>query len=230
MSSLRLLPDPTMARLPRCVLPDHAHYVIQRGHGGRAAFRDEADRSAFHDALREAAAANRVAVHACALPDSALHLLLTPPDSQALSRTMQALGRRYVGAYNRRHGCSGTLWDGRFRCAVIEPGAWRLAALLLLDGMAAAVGAAHRAGGARLPWLVDPPEFWQLGNTPFEREAAYRTQLVQGLPTAQAQLLRDSALGGWAVGSPAFLARLAEETSRPLRPRPRGRPARAAAA
>lgn len=216
-----------MARLPRCVLPGHAHYVIQRGHGGQPAFQDDEDRRACLDGLREAAAANRVAVHACALPDTALHLLLMPPDSAALSRTMQGLGRRYVSAYNRRHGRSGTLWDGRFRCAVIEPGAWQLAALVLLDGMAGPLEAAHRVGGTGLPWLVDPPAFWQLGNTPFEREAAYRALLGQGLSAAQAQRLRDSALGGWAVGSPAFLARLAENTARPPQPRPRGRPARA---
>ena len=215
-----------MARLPRCVLPGHAHYVIQRGHSGQPTFQDDDDRRACLDALREAAAASRVVVHACAMPDTELHLLLTPPDSMALSRTIQTLGRRYVSAYNRRHGRSGTLWDGRFRCAVLEPGAWRLAALLLVDGMAGAVSAAPRAGGTQVPWFVDPPEFWQLGNTPFEREAAYRTRLVQGLPASQAQQLRDSALGGWAVGSAPFIAALAAQTARPLRPRPRGRPPR----
>ncbi|MFY9514560.1 MAG: transposase [Rubrivivax sp.] len=215
-----------MARLPRCVLPDQAHYVILRGHSSQPAFRDDDDRRTCLDALREAAAAQRVSVHACAMPDSELQLLLTPPGADALSRTMQTLGRRYVGAYNRRHGRSGTLWDGRFRCAVVEPGDWRLAALRLVDGQPGAASATQRTGGTRLPGFVDPPEFWQLGNTPFEREAAYRTLLVQGLSAAQTALLRNSALGGWAVGSPSFLAQLADTLDRPLRPRPRGRPAR----
>ena len=213
-----------MARLPRCVLPGQAHYVLQRGHRGAPAFRDDDDRRACLDALREAAAAQRVTVHACAMPDTALHLLLTPPDATALSRTMQALGRRYVSAYNRRHGCSGTLWDGRFRCAVVEPGAWRLAALQLVDALATPVCAAPRVGGTRATWLVDPPEFWQLGNTPFEREAQYRALLQQGLVPAQNRVLSDSVQGGWAVGSAAFLADVAAVTSRPLQPRPRGRP------
>jgi putative transposase len=218
-----------MARLPRCVLPGQVHYVILRGHSGQPVFQDDDDRSACLDALRQAAAANRVAVHACAMPETSLHLLLTPPDDTALSLTMQSLGRRYVSAHNRRHGRSGTLWDGRFRCAVVEPGAWQLAALRLVDGMATASTHAPRVGGGRLPWIVDPPAFWQLGNTPFEREAAYRTLLVQGLSAAQTQRLRDAALGGWAVGSPAFLATLAETTARPTQPRRRGRPSRAAA-
>jgi putative transposase len=106
-----------MARLPRLALPGRAHYIIQRGHRGGPVFDDDVDRRAFLDALREASAAHGVAVHAYALPAGEVQLLATPPSAAALSATMQALGRRYVGAYNRRHGQSGTLWDGRWRAA-----------------------------------------------------------------------------------------------------------------
>ena len=46
---------------------------------------------------------------------------------------MQGLGRRYGAGFNRRHGRSGALFDGRFRAAVVEPGEWTLAALRLVD-------------------------------------------------------------------------------------------------
>jgi len=219
-----------MARLPRLVLPGHAHYVIQRGHSGQPVFADDDDRRVFLAALREAAAEQRVALHAYALPDNEIQLLATPPGAAALSLTMQALGRRYVGAYNSRHGRSGTLWDGRFRCAVVEPGAWLLAALRLVDGQAGLSSAAHRTGGARDPLISDPPELFRLGNTPFEREAVYRTLLVQGVSPVEAASMREAALGGWAIGSAEFLRRIAADTDRPLRPRARGRPARAAKA
>ncbi|MBZ8138561.1 transposase [Rubrivivax gelatinosus] len=214
-----------MARLARLVLPGCGHYVIQRGHDGRAVFADDEDRAVFAAALREAAAAQQVVVHAYALPDDEVQLLVTPPAAEALSRMMQSLGRRYVGAYRLRHGGRGTLWDGRFRCALVEPGAWQLAALRLVDAAAPMSSAAHRLGG-RDPLVSDPPEFWQLGNTPFEREAAYRRLLADGVPPAQAAALRAAALGGWAAGDAGFVARLAEQTARPLRPRPRGRPPR----
>jgi putative transposase len=71
--------------------------------------------------------------------------------------------------------------------------------------------------------LVDLPEVWQLGNTPFEREAAYRTLLVQ-VALRDAPQMRAAALGGWVIGSPAFQAQLAVLEGRPARPRPRGRP------
>lgn len=212
-----------MARLSRLAVAGHAHYVIQRGRRGSAVFADEEDRRQFLAALRESAALQKTAVHAYALCDDEVHLLLSPPTAEALSRTMQSLGRRYVSGFNRRHAQSGTLWDGRFRCAVVQPGGLRLAVLQLIDSLPGATGASHRLGGVRDTMLVDPPEFWQLGNTPFEREAAYRTLLVQGVPCGAADL-RAAALGGWAIGSATFRAQLAEHQGRATGPRPRGRP------
>jgi putative transposase len=219
-----------MARLPRLALAGHAHWLLQRGLAGRPVFADDIDRDAYLSALREAAAACAVRVHAFALASDEVHLVVTPTEAQGPSRLMQAVGRRYVSAHHRRHGGSGTLWDGRFRCALIEPGAVLLSVLTLVDCLAPEPGhssAAHRCGQGerRLP-LVDPPEVWTLGNTPFERESAWRRRLDDGLPAAERQALMASAQGGWAIGSPAFLQLLAEQLQRPTRPRPRGRPVR----
>ena len=178
-----------MARLPRLVVPGQAHLVVQRGHSGARVFVDETDRATYRAALREAAAAVPVQVHAYALLPNEVQLLVTPAEPAALGRLMQALGRRYVSAHNRRHGRSGTLWDGRFRCGVVEPGDLRLQALCLLDRAAADAGmtsASHRLGGRRDALLTDPPEYWHLGNTPFEREAAYRALLDAGVPPTTA--------------------------------------------
>lgn len=221
-----------MARLPRLVVPGQAHYLILRALGdlgGRGVCADNQDRDELIAALREAAATEQVQVHAYAILPTELQLLLTPAAEAALGRLVQALGRRYVSAYNRRHGRRGTLWDGRFRCAVVEPGSPRLQVLQLIDGQTAEPGrssASHRSGGAREALLVDPPEIWQLGNTPFEREAAYRLSLEQGLPPPLAADLRRSALGGWAIGSVGFAAAVSAEGARPARPRAKGRPRR----
>ena len=122
-----------------------------------------------------------------------VQLLLRPPSEPALSRMMQALGRRYVAAFNRRHGRSGTIWEGRFRAGVVQEGMHTLQGLLLVDSLPVRHGevasaqasrwssAPHRLGQCRDPLVTDPPEFWRLGNTPFEREAAYAALLAQGL-------------------------------------------------
>lgn len=231
-----------MARLPRLVLPGHTHYVIQRGHSGEAApavFTDHTDRGAYREAMRAAlevaqreatsAGITPLLLNAWALLPGEVQLMVTAgSDARALSRFVQDLGRRYVSAYNRRHARRGALWDGRFRCSVLEAGPTRLAALRLIDGQSMEPGfssASHRIGAASDPLLTDPPELWSLGNTPFERESAYRALLAQGVPQRVAEHLRRAALGGWAAGSAAHAADVAERAARPARPRLRGRPA-----
>ncbi|MBA4176606.1 MAG: transposase [Leptothrix sp. (in: Bacteria)] len=219
-----------MARLPRLEWPGQLHYLILSGHGALAApgvFTDAIDRQAFTEALRDAATAEGVQVHAYALLPDEAQLLVTPPGPGATGRLMQAVGRRYVSAYNRRHRRRGSLWAGRYRAAVVEAGELSLAALCLVDGASAepeGTSAGSRTGLTQRSWLTDPPEVWALGNTPFEREAAYRDLLARGVPAPLAESLRRAALGGWALGSPAFLDAATQATARPAAARPRGRP------
>lgn len=216
-----------MARLPRLALAGQAHWLIQRAHSGCTVFVDDIDRQHYLSALTAVAAGEQVQIHAFALLDGEVQLLATPSAAASLSRLMQALGRRYVSAHHRRHGGSGTLWEGRFRCAVVEPGSLLLDVLVLIEGQPGETGATsleHRLGSDGAALLVDPPEFWQLGNTPFERQDAWRHRVERGLPAETAAALRKAALGGWVVGSAAFAAAIGERAQRPPVPRKRGRP------
>jgi putative transposase len=227
-----------MARLRRLVVPGHAHHLVMQGHNTQSVFADDEDRRAFRAALHEALRTHGVTLQAYALLDKEVQLLLTPPDEAALSRAIQALGRRYVSAFNRRHSRSGTLWAGRFRAAVVQPGDALMHSLRLVDSLEHRRGRAetpaasqwssapHRLGTRRDPLVTDPPEYWQLGNTPFEREAAYAALLADALPQAVAARIEHAAAHGWPIGAPAFLAALAAQTGRPTVPRARGRPPR----
>jgi len=229
-----------MARLPRLALAGEAHLVVMRGHSGRPVFEDDADRRDFLVALREAAAQHPTAIEAYALADDHVHLLLRPAEAAHLSAVIQGLGRRYVAAFNRRHGRSGTLWAGRFRAAPLQPGPWVLRAMLFIDGHALRAGreaeagqaslssAAHHLGLRRDPLVADGPAWWALGNTPFDREAAYRARLDEGLAAGDLKRLADAGHKGWPLGDPAWLAQLALQAERPVVPRPRGRPPRSA--
>ncbi|MFT3819493.1 MAG: transposase [Rubrivivax sp.] len=225
-----------MARQPRLSLPGVMHLVQQRGHNGGAIVLDTQDSEQLLQALREAARLHGVALHAYALTAAELRLLATPETADGISRTMQALGRRHAAAFNRRHGRSGALWDGRFRSALIESGPAALLALRQVESTAAEGSAdgversslPHRLGIRRDAALVDPPAYWQLGNTPFERESQYRRLLAEGLAPDEQAALRGALKRGWALGSPGFLQQLAGVSQRPAQPRPPGRPRRAA--
>lgn len=231
-----------MARLSRLSLPGVVHYVLQRGHNGGAILRDDHDTEQLLQALREAALSAGVVLHAYAVTERELRVLATPDSATGVSRLMQALGRRYAAGFNRRHGRSGSLWDGRFRSALIESGPPVLLALRDVDrrsladdeaqpatagaGPATRSSAAHRTGGRRDPALVDPPVYWHLGNTPFEREWRYRELLADPLPADPAAALERAVRGNWAFGAAAFLADVTEAAARPVAPRSRGRPRR----
>lgn len=227
-----------MARLPRLALAGQPHLVLMQGHSAQPVFADDADRQQFLAALREAALQHGVAVHGYALLPQQVLLLLTPVEGAALGRLMQGLGRRYGAAFNRRHGRSGSLWAGRFRTAVVQAGAPLLEAMLFVDLQALPGGPAqapwssldHHLGRGRDPVITDSPAWWALGNTPFEREAAYRRWLDEGLAPERATALATAVHKGWAIGDAAFLAALAQQTARPVQPRPRGRPRRAVVA
>lgn len=217
-----------MARLPRLAVPGQCHLVVQRGHNGEQVFIDDDDRRAYLGALGEAAAQHGLRVLGYGLADAQVRLLAEPGGPDSLSRAIQGLGRRYVARFNARHGRRGTLWDGRFRAGVVETPRHFIDALLFVE-LGAGDGSlrsslAHHLGRERIALVSDHSAFWALGNTPFDREAAYRLRAEQGLAPAREQALADAAQHGWVVGAPGFVARIAEATARPAQPRTRGRP------
>jgi len=225
-----------MARLPRLILPDQPHHVILRGNNRQAIFFSDLDREHLLATLAEAATQYRVAVHAYVLMDNHLHLLLTPPGADALSRMMQSLGRRYVGWFNVRHQRSGTLWEGRFRAGLIEGERHLLACMRYIElnpvraGLCAEAAqwpwssAAHHLGLARNVLVSEHEMYWRLGNTPFEREHAYREFMAQGVGASEQAQFTEAVLRGRPVGSDAFLKPLAVEHAAVVVRRPRGRP------
>jgi len=61
-----------------------------------------------------------VALHAYVLMSNHVHLLASPGHAQALPRMMQALGRSYVGRFNRVYERTGTLWEGRYKATLVD--------------------------------------------------------------------------------------------------------------
>jgi putative transposase len=101
------------------------YHVTSRGNERRAIFRDNQDRVHFCELLGEMVARFRVHLHAYVLMDNHYHLLLelTEPN---LSRTGQWLNVSYSVWFNRRHGRSGHLFQGRFKSVVVDPLQWGL--------------------------------------------------------------------------------------------------------
>lgn len=230
-----------MARLPRLVVPNQPHHVIQSGNDRQAIFRDEDDYARFLNWLREAARQCRVAIHAYVLMPNHLHLLLSPSDGTGLGRMMQWIGRHYVPYFNSKYHRTGTLWQGRYKATVIESENYFLLCSRYIELNPARVALvtdpvdypwsslAHHLGSRSDPLITDHPVFWALGNTPFDREAAYRALLEQGVNEQEIAALTEATLKGWPLGSEKFKLLLAKQTTRRTSPAKRGRPPKAKA-
>jgi putative transposase len=227
-----------VARLPRLSVPGYPHLLVQRSVAGQSAFLADTDYQFMLSELRSLSRRHEVAIHAYALMADQFHLLVTPSDARSLSLAMQALGRRYVRDFNRRHGRSGTLWQARFRCTVLDPEEFMLPCSLFVElgpvrtqrvtdaKLYRWSSLPHHLGFQVDPAITEHAEVWKLGNTPFERQAEYRRLAEAGLPETEVVKIHNAVEHGWALGNGSFLRELSMKTERRLAPLPVGRPRR----
>jgi putative transposase len=225
-----------MARLARLYVPDQPQHVILRGLDQQPAFVDDQDYELFIDCLKAAARDHHLAVHAWVLMPGAVQLLATPSDESSLPKAMQAVGRRYVAHFNRRYARRGTLWEGRYRATVIEAERFFLLASRVVELAPArnhlvAVPEDYRWSSYRHhigltvdSLITDHPLYWALGNTPFERQRAYRELCEQPLDERETSQLMQATLKGWVLGSDTWRDWASRTANRRVSPLPRGRP------
>lgn len=227
-----------MARQSRLVLPNQPHHVIQRGNDRQLIFREPEDFERFLGWLKEASRFYSVAIHAYVLMPDHLHLLATPADANALALMMQKLGRLYVPWFNQKYQRYGSLFQGRFRTSLVDTGAYLLACSRYIELNPVRhhlvtnpvdypwSSYAHHAGVRPDPIVSDHSLYWALGNTPFQREAAYTSMVEQGVNDEELATINLAVLKGWPLGSDAFKAELERKTRRQVLPAKRGRPAK----
>jgi len=122
-----------MARLPRFFVPDVPLHIIQRGNNRDAIFGRPADFVFLYERLVLAARVHGVSVHAYVLMINHLHLLVTPSLPTSVPKMMQSLGRIYVAYFNGRYGRTGTLWEGRYKAAIVEHESYLLSCMRYIE-------------------------------------------------------------------------------------------------
>ncbi len=225
-----------MARQARTALPGYTYHVIQRGNNHQQIFASDADRREMLELMFEASREQAVAIHSYVLMDNHIHLLLTPTTSEGLSKMMQQIGRSYVLRFNKRQGRSGTLFEGRFRSALVQSERYLLACMAYIDlnPMRAQMVAqpqdfawssyAHYSGGLTDRLITPHPHFFNLGNTPFSRERAYQELVQAGLTMHQQTQITQTLLKNHALGDDEFVLSLEKKTEKRLHASKAGRP------
>lgn len=108
-----------MARQLRVEFPGALYHVFSRGNERNPIFKNNSDRHLFIKTLKESASLTGVEVIAYVLMNNHYHMLIETPNSN-LSHFMRHFGLTYTVRFNKRHGRSGHLFQGRFKAVLIE--------------------------------------------------------------------------------------------------------------
>jgi putative transposase len=154
-----------MARKPREEVEDGIFHVYARGNNKSVIYLDDADRTIYVRLLEGAVRQRRWYLLAYCLMNNHLHLLIETPETN-LGAGMQQLHTLYALRFNRRHGRSGHVFQGRYGAVRIttDEQLWMAAAYVAANPVAAGLcGSAEEwrwgsyaavAGGSPPDWLA----------------------------------------------------------------------------
>ena len=225
-----------MARLPRISPAGVPVHVIQRGNNRQACFVSDEDHGAYVGWLKEYSKKYEVDIHAWVMMTNHVHLLCTPRQEGAVSRMMQALGRRYVRYFNFEYRRSGTLWEGRYKSCLVQVERYLLEVYRYID--LNPVRAEMVADPGEYRWssyqinalgkfsnLCTPhPEYLALGVGPLERQKNYRALFAHHVDCELLEEIRANTNTGMAVGHDRFKEEIERLTGRRVKAKKRGRP------
>ncbi len=225
-----------MARKHRFNLIDIPQYVMLRGNNRSEVFFTSSDYSCYLESLGRASQQSETILHAYALTPNEVHLLVTPRTENSIPGMMQSLGRRYAHFINRSYSRSGTLWDGRYKACLVDPGAYLLATYryiearpkqcLLVKGAEDYIWSSHQhnALGKSFSIITPHEQYQQLGATKRERLHNYRKLFLSPLAPALLHKIEQCLQNELVLGTERFKDRIARITDRPVRHGKIGRP------
>jgi len=108
-----------MARPLRIEYPGAVYHVTSRGNEKKPVFKDDHDRESFLNALRHVNKRYNWICHAYCLMTNHYHLLIETPDAN-LSIGMRQLNGVYTQLFNKWHGRTGHLFQGRYKAILIQ--------------------------------------------------------------------------------------------------------------
>ena len=188
-----------MTRPHRRVIPGVPHHVVHRGNNRRHIASHAFDYWRLLEFIADAAERWRCSVHAVALMSNHLHLLVTPPEEDALPRLVQSFAQRYAEFRNRQRRATGKLFEQRYFSIALQNDVAVGCVTSYIDlnpvrARQVATPDAHRWTTARLhlghePSPDWPPTLWtpskwylELGDTAMERAVAY-VQWLESSPS-----------------------------------------------
>jgi len=225
-----------MARLARYFLEGHAQHIIQRGNNRELIFADTQDYHFYLECLQEAADRHGLDIHAYVLMSNHVHILCTPHTKISIGKSLQSVGRRYVGHYNYTYSRTGTLWEGRYKATLIDSEQYLLTCMRYVELNPVRAGMVNHP--TDYPWssysanahgkenpLVKSHELYRgLGRSMSERLSAYKQLFLSAACEADIETIRENTNKAWVLGNDRFREKVELLTGRRTKSKPKGRP------
>lgn len=135
-----------MSRPLRIEYPDAWYHVMGRGRRAEEIFADKRDYQGFVELLQESCDMWSIRIAAYCLMPNHYHLLIQTPHAN-LSRSMRHINGVYTQRYNRRHGCDGQLFRGRYKSILVEADSYLLQLTRYIHKNPVKAGLADTPGG-----------------------------------------------------------------------------------
>ncbi len=101
------------------MFPNALYHITSRGDRREDIYEDDTDRQAFLDVFASVVSQFNWVNYAYCLMSNHYHLLVQTPDAN-LSKGMRQLNGVYTQTYNRRHGKTGHLFQGRYKAILVD--------------------------------------------------------------------------------------------------------------
>ncbi len=225
-----------MPRQPRYFIAGIPQHVIQRGVDRQAVFFAPEDCQLYRGALLTAARQHPCDIHAYVQMTNHVHLLLTPREKRALPLLMQALGRGYVQALNRRYRRTGTLWEGRYKASLVQSDRYALACYRYIEMNPVRAGMVRRpeqyphssyrcnAHGKSDPLITPHDVYRSLDSRTSDRQGRYQSLFAETLGTEVLETIRSTTNACRVLGNDRFKDQIERMLGRSVRPGKSGRP------
>jgi len=224
-----------MPRRKRNYLPGMPDHLVQRGNDRRRCFTDRADFRFYLDLWRAKARWYGVNVHAFCLMSNHIHFIVSSPEPAAISCTMKVVGSRYACHFNKRHGRTGTLQEGRHRSSLIDSDTYLLTCYRYVESNPVRAGMVKTARdyewsshtmntSGELDWLPPHEIYRALGRDDTSRAVAY-TALFRTSPSeSDIALIHQATHYSQPIGSESFRRTIERRFDLPTGYMARGRP------
>jgi len=207
-----------MARPLRLEYPGAVWHVTSRCNNREDIYRDDKDHLMFLSIFAEAVRRYRWIVHAYTLMTNHYHLIIETPE-MTLSRGMKWMNGKYAQWFNRRHGRSGNLFQGRFKGFLVEKERYLMALIryVALNPVRARMvdrpeqyrWSSYRATAGLEeppPWLTTDWALTPFGIDLIAQQQGYREYVDKGAGIERSPL--DDAIGQLFLGTEGWLAEM----------------------